>query len=202
MPKKIIDVATKTITFSFPEKAVKTKTTDSNGKEVEVFTPGEGFEPRVFHLAKVEGLGDVDTLPDFLVRTALHGISQKVGDNYANAKEVATETGTDPVQWCRDQIDLMIGQLYTGKWNAVRTGGGGAGGRATILVLAFAQVAGCSEDEAIEHVEGLDEKEQKELAKKPKVKAAILQIQAQRAVARAEAAAKAAAAVDAPKAEG
>ena len=49
----------------------------------------------------------------------------------------------------RDQIDLMIGQLYTGKWNAVRSGGSGAGGRATILVLAFAQVAGCSEDEAI-----------------------------------------------------
>lgn len=144
----------------------------------------EGFQPEVitFDLSKV----DTNTL----IRLALHGASQKIGDSYAGAKE----SGEDPIKYAKEAVSETIDQLYQGKWSVTRTGSGAP--RVSILVLAYAKVKGITEDAALEVLADLSDDDKKELQKNKKIAAAIAQIRADQAAERAKKAAEAAAKED------
>lgn len=165
MPKKATDVAAKAVVFTLdaPE-----------GVEGEKIT---------FDLSQVN--------EETLVRLALHGASQKIGDSYAGAKE----SGTDPVAYAKEAINDTIRQLYEGKWSVTRTGSGAP--RVTILVQAFASVKGISLEEAQDVIGGLNDEEKKVVSANKKVAAKIAALRAEAAAEKARKAAEAAEAEDA-----
>jgi len=200
MPKKVLDVALATIVFSFPEKTLVEKVPGVDGEgmvtEETKTTIEPGFEPITFQLHNVPSIAAlrdaVGNLPEILVQTALHGISQKIGDSYAGAAKDGPEVGLEPVLYAKAQIESMIQQIYNEKWYAVRQAGGGA--QNTILVRAYAQATGKTLEEALDFVEPLSDDEKKQLQKLPKIAAAIAGIRAEAAVAKAKALAEKAAA--------
>lgn len=148
----------------------------------------EGFVPEViaFDLTKVD--------QNTLLRLALHGASQKIGDSYAGAKE----SGEDPIKYAHEAVSETIKQLYEGKWSVTRTGSGAP--RVSILVMAYARVKGITEDQALELLGDLSDDDKKELQKNKKIAAAIALIRAEQAAERAKKAAEAAEKEDAEKA--
>lgn len=90
MAKKVVNLEAKAVAFDF---------TKDGGPKVEI------------------ALADLPA--DIVTRLALHGLSQKVGDSYANAKNQA-----DPVKWAVDQVAAVIKGLVGGVFNAGRTGEG------------------------------------------------------------------------------
>lgn len=127
----------------------------------------------------------VADLPESIrLQAMFHGLSQKIGDSYAGAASEA-----DPEAYAKQCVREQIEQLLTGAW---RASGGGGGPKHSHLVLAFAQVAGTTPDEAAEYIGKLDEKEQKELRKQPKIKVAIERLKIEAATRRLQAAEKAA----------
>jgi hypothetical protein len=135
----------------------------------------EDGSSQTFELAKAEAV---------IRHLALHGASQKIGDSYAGAGEEA-----DPVAYAKAAVADLIGRLYAGDWRQASAGGTK---RASLLVLAFAEISGQSIEAATEYVEGLADEEKKALNGKPKIKAVVARIKAERAMAAAERAAKAA----------
>lgn len=67
----------------------------------------------------VVNVGLADLPADIVTRLALHGLSQKCGDSYANAKNQA-----DPVAWAVEQVQGVIKGLIAGVFNAGRTSDG------------------------------------------------------------------------------
>jgi len=148
---------------------------------------GTQAEVIVFDLSKLT--------QETILRLALHGASQKIGDSYAGAKE----SGEDPLKYTKEAIEATIKQLEAGDWSVTRTGSGAP--RVSILVLALAKVKGITQDEALELVGDLSEDDKKELQKNKKIAAAMAGIRAEQALARAKKAEEAALAEDAEKTE-
>lgn len=121
----------------------------------------------------------------------VHGVSQTVGDSYAGAGKEP-----NPNAAARQFADETVKQLLAG---ILRASSGG-GPRITDLAVAYAKVSGETIEAAIELVEGLNDEESKALRAKPRIKAALLAITAQRAAEKAAAAAKAAEAEEAASA--
>lgn len=149
----------------------------------------EDFQPvvHVFDLSKVN--------EETLIRLALHGASQKIGDSYAGAKD----SGEDPITYADAAVRETIEQLYQGKWSVTRTGSGAP--RTSMLAQAFAAVKGITLEEAIEAVSGLTDEEKKVLQQNKKVAAKIAALKAEQALARAKKAEEEAAKEDAGVAE-
>jgi hypothetical protein len=114
---------------------------------------------------------------DIVNRLALHGLSQKLGDSYASAGEKGWS-----ISDCRDEAQRVLDNLIGGVWAAK---GGGTG--VTILAEALARVAGKAIDEAVDVITGLSDDQRKALEKDARIKAAMLDIKAERAKERAEA---------------
>ena len=127
----------------------------------------------VFELSKAEAL---------VRHLALHGASQKIGDEYSSAG-----SKPDPLAYAKACVQDMIERLYRGDWKQASAG---IGKRANQFVLAFAEASGLSVEEAAAHIDGLEEEEKKALQAKPKIKAIILRMRAEAAAAKAAKAAK------------
>lgn len=136
----------------------------------------------VAELAKVPGFTGAEA--GTVLQLALHGISQKVGDSAAGAAKEA-----NPLEFAKAQIRDTIAQVYAGEW---RVSAGGGGARITDFALAIAQASGTTEEQAQEMLNSCTDEEKKVLKANPHVKLALAKISAQRALERAEAAAKAA----------
>jgi len=74
-----------------------------------------------------------------LTRLALHGISQKVGDSYANAAKAE-----NPLTFVRDAIKETIEQIVKGEWRITTAGGI----RVSLLARALARATGKTPEEA------------------------------------------------------
>ena len=123
---------------------------------------------------------DVNALSDEVKFNRLvHGVSQTVGDSYAGVKGEA-----DPAAAARAYAAETVKQLLAG---ILRASSGG-GPRVTDLATVFAALNGVTVDEAVEFIGGLDEKQEKELRNKPKIKAQLLALTAKRAAEKAAAA--------------
>jgi len=112
----------------------------------------------------------------------IHGALQKIGDSYSGAG-----SEPDPEAYAKQRVADLIAQLHANNWTA----SGGGGTKYSLLVQAYARATGCTDEEAAEVVGALDEKEQKELRGKGKIKTALAELQLERAAARLEAAKKA-----------
>jgi hypothetical protein len=124
-----------------------------------------------------------------IVRAALHGLSQKMGDSYAGAKDEP-----DPVAFSIASVDDVRKALLNGDWRAATTGTGGS--RVSDLAKAVAQVTGKPLEEVVETLAEMSDEQKKPIKDNPHVKAALAQI---KAAAAAERATKALSAVkDAP----
>jgi hypothetical protein len=127
---------------------------------------------------------DLNSLTDEMkFRLMVHGASQKIGDSYAGAK-----SESDPVAFAKTAVSETIDQIVKGLWRVTASGGP----RVTDLATVFAKVNGFSIEEAVEFVGGLTDEDVKALRKKPKIAAGLATLAAERAVAKAAAAAKAA----------
>lgn len=135
---------------------------------------------------KVVGSIGLGELPQaMLVRLALHGIAQKVGDSYAG---VGGET--DPEKAAIDAITATLEQIRKGEWRVAATGGGP---RVTQLAKALARAAGQTVEAAVailvEKEDTLSEAEYKaftaSLRATPAIKKALADIRAEEAAAAA-----------------
>ncbi len=139
MAKKIVNLETKAVTFDF---------TKDGGDAV------------------VVGLGDLSE--DIITRLALHGLSQKVGDSYANAKNQA-----DPLKWAQEQVQSVIKGLKEGVFNIGRTGEGTT--RVSMLARAIHRIkvaAGeeSTEVQAQEAIDAMTKEQVAELKSKKRIK--------------------------------
>lgn len=101
MAKKVVNVEAGTVTFDF---------TKDGGESI---------------------VASIASLPAAIVqRLALHGLSQKVGDSYANAAKQS-----NPLEWAMGEAKAVIESLTKGVFNAGRTGDGAA--RVSILARAL-----------------------------------------------------------------
>lgn len=117
-------------------------------------------------------------LPEVAKHLAVHAVNAKVGDSAADPKEPAFAA-----------MNKTWEQLLSGEWSA--RGEGGAGGtRITVLAEAIAQVKNLDVAEVAIRLADLDDETKKGLRKNAKVKAAIADIQAKRAKAKAKMAGK------------
>lgn len=112
--KKTIDVAARTVTFTFDG----------------------GLAPVTLGLDQVSA--------DVQLHAALHGLSQKIGDNAAISKsEENNWTVTEAMR--QTAVDAMIGQLIAGDWNTKSR----ATPKQDKSILAIAAKRGCTYDEAL-----------------------------------------------------
>lgn len=119
-----------------------------------------------------------------VIRLALHGASQKVGDSAAGAAKEA-----NPLEYAKAAIRDTIAQVYANDW---RVSAGGGGTRVTDLAHAIAKASGQTVEQAQEFLDSCDDEQKKAIKANAKVKLELAKITAQRALERAEAAAKAA----------
>lgn len=158
--KKSVELEARTVTF---------QTVDDNGKVA---------REAVFDLSKVS--------EDILIRLALHGASQKIGDSYSGAGDEA-----DPVAYAESAIDDTIAQLYAGDWRVSGTGGP----RVSDLAKALSRINGKPVEENQTSLAAASDEQKKAMRKHPKVALALAEIAEENAKARkaklAEAAAKA-----------
>lgn len=178
--------------FVMPKKAVEFNAEQNTG--VVLFTMDkpanapEDYQPVVhkFDLDKVSQA--------ILVRLALHGASQKIGDSYAGAKD----SGEDPIAYAESAVRETIKQLEEGNWSVTRTGTGAP--RTSMLAQALAAVKGITLEAAIDAVSELNDDDKKTLQQNKKIAAKIAGLKAEQALARAKAAEAAAEKEDADKA--
>ena len=131
-----------------------------------------------------------------LIQLALHGASQKAGDSYASAKSATDGTDIDPNDWAMEQCAATIEQLYNDDWSVRRAGGGTT---ITDLARALAEVMPeVSESDAAARLADASKEDKAALRSHPQVKAVLERLRAERATAKAEAAAKSADTSDAP----
>ena len=153
---KTVDVEARTVTFA----AIGT---DAEGNEKTLFS-------RVFDANKVK--------PEILLRLALHGASQKVGDSYAGA---GADDVADPLAFTQECVEETIKQLEAGDWRVGATGGP----RVSDLAVAIAQLTGKPIEEVSETLKTATDEQKKALRKDPRIAAAIAGIVAAKAAARA-----------------
>ena len=122
--------------------------------------------------------------PDIVTKLARHGLSQKLGDSYAGAE----------LNEAHELAQSVVDRLIANEWTQAREGGGVS--RVSMLVEALAAATGKTSDEALEVVKGMSEDQKKELKKHPAIAKEMATIAAERAVAKAALAEKAAAASD------
>ena len=126
---------------------------------------------------------------EMLTQLALHGASQKGGDSYASAKSATDGTDIDPNEWALGQCQATIDQIYAGDWSVRRAGGGTS---VTDLARALAEVMpDVNEAEAAERLADASKEDKAALRAHPAVKAVMERLRAERATAKAEAAANA-----------
>ena len=141
-----------------------------------------------------ETVVDFDKIPqEIKVRAMFHGFSQKIGDSYAGAAKA--EGGA--LAFSKKAVNETLAQLYAGDWRATAEGGPKA---PSDLAVAISRVSGKTPEACQAFVETLDDDQKKAWRKKAKVAAALATIAAEKAAARAEKLAKAAA--NQPKPEG
>lgn len=126
---------------------------------------------------------DLSTLsPDVIMRLAIHGASQKIGDSFAGA---ASEE--NPLAYAKGRVADVMKQLQNAEWRVTVAGGP----RATLLARALARITGEDLEDCIEVVENLEDEQKKALRKDPRIKQASADIKledAQKAKERAAAA--------------
>lgn len=154
MPKKTPDYEAKTVTFSF----------DDGGDDI------------IFELDKCEA--------EIVNHLTIHGAMQKGGDSYAGAKSSCAETGADPIEWSRAQVQGVIDQLYDGEWT-VRVPGGIS---VTDLARALSEATGAPLEDCVEKLSETEKEQKKELRAHPDIKAVLTRLAAERATAKAAAA--------------
>ena len=132
------------------------------------FTNGNVFEADVADLSEA-----------ILFRYAVHGVGQKLGDSYAGAK-----TKGLTVDECEAGIRELWKASLNGNFNLSRT----VGGKLLEAFIRVATAAGSSEGEARELFATCDDDTKAELRKVPQIKAALAEIEAERAKAAADAA--------------
>lgn len=119
-----------------------------------------------------------EKLPTVAQRLLFHAVNAKVGDSAADPKLESPMLA----------METTWKQLLAGEWTSRGEGGGGS--RRTVLAEAIAQVKGLDVDEVAAKLADLDDETKKGLRKNPRVKAAIADINAKRAEAKAQAAGK------------
>lgn len=119
---------------------------------------------------------DPSTLgPDVQKKLMLNGVSQKLGDTYADSDsnpDVAVAS-----------FKAGLEALQAGKWSQRVAGEGGA--KHTILVEALSRAAGKTVEEAAKVVEALDKDQRKQLRGHEAIAAAIVKIEQERLAAKA-----------------
>ena len=106
---------------------------------------------------------------DTIDRCALHGLSQKLGDEYAGDEY-------DTAEKCLSAARALWERLTDGAWHAEREGGG----RESILSLALQKVFGKSADEVSAILKVCNRKEKDALKLVPSVAKAITAIETER----------------------
>lgn len=108
---------------------------------------------------------------ELMLRMAIHGASQKIGDSAAACKDV------NDMQLA---VDTMIDQLNNGKWESARKSGPTAGG--SLLFLAIQRAFPGKTSEAIRAwLENCSTAQRGELTRHPKIKDHFEAVQAERA---------------------
>ncbi len=116
-------------------------------------------------------------IPDTLREQVLaHGLLQKGGDSYA---------GAETVEEAYESAKATLDAIRAGEWASAREGVGAGGGD---LIKALVRVRGCTEEAARAVVMALDADKRKAVRKIPAVAKVLLEIAAERALARAESA--------------
>jgi hypothetical protein len=124
--------------------------------------------------------------PGIVVRLALHGAGQKIGDSYASAAKA-----DDPVAYAKEAAKDVIAQLVTGEWRAASAPGAA---KVTLLARALARLTGETPEKTQEIVDSLTKEQTAEYKSKKKVVKAMEAIRAEDAAALAARLAKKAAA--------
>lgn len=111
-------------------------------------------------------------------RLGVHGMSQKLGDSYANASGKG---------WTDDDIEATVRDLHaalmSGQFGTGRTG---TGGKLLEAFIRWAADMGKGADEAREAFAAMDKKAKDELRKAAPIKAKLAEIEAERAEAAAK----------------
>lgn len=132
---------------------------------------------------------------EIVANLAVHGLSQKLGDSYAGAKGAVEELDMTADEWARAQVESVFKQLAEGNWTTRTPGGTQVTDLARALAIVMAD-DGVTEQMAAEKLSETGKEEKAELRKHPAVKAELDRIRLERAAAKAEESANAAA--DAP----
>jgi len=119
-------------------------------------------------------LGDLSE--NVINQLALHGLKQKGTDAYSG---FGTKYGDEAVSHAAAANGRVIEALKNGDFNAARQAGT-SGPKVTIWVEALAQAKGCSVAEAADIYAGLDKEQKAQVRKHSKVKAAKVQLEAER----------------------
>lgn len=106
--------------------------------------------------------------PDILNASAAHGIAQKVGDNFAEAK--------GDINLAHGLAQSMARRLEGGEWNVRGEGGASA----SLVAMALAEHTGKELADCITHIAGLTKEERKELRDHPAIALIILRIETER----------------------
>ncbi len=115
MAKKVINLEAATVAFDFSKDKL------ANGEAGPVI---------VLAAKDVPGFG---TVTGTALHALLHGLSQKIGDSYANAKNQP-----NPVDWAVKQVSDLIESIRKAVWNAGRSGEGVS--RVSILARALHRI--------------------------------------------------------------
>lgn len=118
---------------------------------------------------------DLDTAMQF--RYCVHGIGQKLGDTYAGAKTKG---------WTVDDCEAAVRELWKASCEGNFTVSRSAGGKLLEAFIRVAVASGSTADEARELFATYDDDTKAELRKVPQIKAALAEIEAERAAKAAE----------------
>lgn len=145
----------------FPGKTRLIKTTNKSPEGV--LTVRLDFENGETRLATLR--------PDMLADFALHGASQKLGDEISGIEEIE-----DAIE----AIDQLIQRLDAGQWNTARQPGSGMAG-ASVLAKALVKVTGQPISVVRDYLAKQDNKVKAALRLEPKVAAEIKALEAEKA---------------------
>lgn len=106
---------------------------------------------------------------DLILKSAGHGMEQKLGD------ETAGETEVEDMILA---VDDLIGRLDKGEWSKVREGGGFAG--TSVLMRALVELSGKTVDQVKEFLKGKTKLEKDALRASPKVKPIVDRLEAEK----------------------
>jgi uncharacterized small protein (DUF1192 family) len=122
-----------TVEFTERQKSLKSSTLE-NGIAVLRFAFKNG-EVREFRF---------DRHHDLLMRLAIHGALQKIGDETAGVEDLDDQVAA---------VDAVIARLEGGEWGAERTAGGSGFNGASIVIRAVAEARGTTVSEAKDFIE-------------------------------------------------